>query len=312
MLMFSRKKNRSILGVDISSTSVKIIEISNSRDQYCVEGYARIPLAHALNDTGSISACIKTLLSNVNFLSTQAVIAVPDSAAISKIIQINTSVHSQDIEEWVLMEAEKFIPYPLDEISLDYNLLGSSLTNVEQLDILVVACRTETITQRVEIIHRAGLVAQIVDVESFAIERALRFLSISGGSGKYTALFDVGHLYSRCYIFNGINIVFSREDALGQGLLFDVLLQQLKRTLQFYFSTRQHDSIEQIILAGNLADFSKLARFFHEHLGLPTHIVNPFTKMTFSTAVNLETIEKDAPMLVVACGLALHGLETSL
>lgn len=305
MLRFRRQKPRSILGVDFSSTSIKILELSGSQAQHCVEGYAQTPFPQNLN---AIVTSIKTLLSNSNFSSKQAIIAVPDSSVFSKVIQIKSCVDEQDLEEWVLMEAGKYIPYALEDINLDFNVLGPSPNHSEWRDVLVVASRTENVNQRLETMKSAGLEIQIVDVESYAIERAVR-LSFPIDQGKNIAFFDMGRLYTRCFVFNGGRFIFSHEDVVGESTLPELLLQQLKRALQFFFSTSHHQSIDQIVLTGNLERFPNIAQFFYENLGISTHITNPFTQMTYATLGIQETIKKAAPQLMVACGLALYGLE---
>ncbi len=291
MLSFRRKKPESILGIDFRSTSIQILELSGSHGQYCVEGYTAIaPL-----DTDAIKA--------LKLSSKKAVIAVPDSSTISKIIQINASVQEQDLEEWVIMEAEKFIPYPLDDINIDFNQLGPSLNNAEHLDVLVVACRSECVNQRVEAIQRLGLVVQIVDVESYAIERAASAL------GNNIALFDIGESYTRYFVFNGKKIIFSREEAVGLGALPELLLPLIKRALQFFFSINHDGTIAQILLSGDLASIPGLTQCVYEALGIPTQIANPFIHMTFATALIKQIVANDAPQLMVACGLALHGLQ---
>lgn len=179
MLAIRRKKTSSILGIDINSTSVKIVEISCTQGQYCIEGYGHTALSQNPMDSSVVLTQIKALLVSENLSSKKAVIAVPNVAIISKVIQMNACIQEQDIEEWVWMEAGKYIPYPLDEISLDFNLLGASSNHSERLDILVVACRTENVEQRVELIRSAGLVVKIVDVESYAIERAMHFFNVN-------------------------------------------------------------------------------------------------------------------------------------
>lgn len=308
MFTFLKKKPCSSLGLDISATSVKILELSYSQSQYCVEGYGCVQLSHI----DVVSSSIKALLASANLSSKQVILAVPDACAIRKIIQIKADVHEQDIDEWVLMEAEKYIPHPVDEINLDFNILGPSADHSDRLDVLVVAARAEKVKQRVDLINNTGLAVQIVDVESCAIERSAS-LCITG-HGTNTAMFDIGEVFIRCFVFNGLNIIFSREDALGaeQSLprCFELILQQIKRALQFFSSSNRHGSIDQILLSGIVLRFSGLDGFLQSQLGIPTHIANPFIGMSYATPLIRRMIERDAPELMVACGLALRGVQT--
>lgn len=177
MLPFRRIKLRSIVGIDIGSTSIRMLELSHHRGQYCIEAYAHMPLFQDLSDTNLIANHIKQMHSNAHFSSKRVILAIPDPFVMSKMVQINVNVPAQDIEEWVLMEAEKCIPYPLDDICLDFNVLGPSANHSDMLDVVIVAARSRNVALRVEAVCRAGLIVQIVDVESYAQARAERWLA---------------------------------------------------------------------------------------------------------------------------------------
>ena len=305
MFTFHKKKPRTILGIDISATSINMLELSQTETQYCVNGYGCAPLA----DLNDISTTIKSLVLSSHLSSRQAVIAVPDSSAISKIIQINALANAQDMDEWVFMEAEKYIPYPLDDINLDFNILGPSSDNDAFLDVLVVASRTDYVNLRVDAVRRAGIAVQVVDVESYAIERAVGLIS-SCRYEKNTALFSVSALYMHGFVFHGKNLIFSREEALVNTQV-EALLLLIKRILQFYFSSTGEGSVDQILLAGTSALLPCLAAYVYDKLGIATQIANPFDCMAFGTTVIQERIEQDAPQLMVACGLALSGIRVN-
>ena len=132
MLNLFKSQHRSILGIDISPTSVKILEISKTGDQYCVEGYARAMLPESamegdvIKDADAVANTIKNLVFTAELTCKQVACAVPESTAISKIIQINDGLSDQEIEELVIVEADKYIPYPIDEINIDFNVIGPS------------------------------------------------------------------------------------------------------------------------------------------------------------------------------------------
>ena len=129
VLNFFNSQQRSLLGIDISSTSVKILEISHSSDRYCVEGYAIAALPEGamdgvlVKDVDVVAGTIKNLLTTTHFTSKHAACAVPESSAISKIIQLDASLSTYEMEELVISEADKYIPYPIDEINIDFNVI---------------------------------------------------------------------------------------------------------------------------------------------------------------------------------------------
>ena len=352
MLKLFKSKPRSLLGIDISSTSVKILEILAADDQYFVQGYGSIELPEnsmeggLIKDVDAIASSIRQLISSAHLTTKQAALAVPDSTAISKVIQLNEGLSEEEIEELVAMEADKYIPYPIDEINLDFRVLGPSLKNSAMVDVLIVASRADNVSNRVEAISRAGLEAKIVDVESYAVERAAQLLAPvlpAGGVNKIVAIIDVGAVYTHFFILHGMKIIFSREEEFGGRHLIDAIMQryslkaseaikmleqaslpedyeseilqpfreaillQIKRALQFFFSTSHYTFVDYLLLAGGVAKLPNIAQLVQEHINIPTSIANPFTNMNLAKRVSREQIDMDSPGLLVACGLALRA-----
>lgn len=354
MLRLFKHKHRSILGIDISSSAVKILEISGSNSELCVEGYGYELLpsnaidGNVIKDIEAVANCIKRVITKSKLTSKRVALAVPDSAVISKVVQINDGLTDQEMEELVVIEADKYIPYPIDEINLDFEIQGHSAKNSALLDILIVASRAENVNTRVEAITRAGLEAQVVDVESYAVERATQLLASdlpAGGQNKIVAIIDIGAHYTHLFVLNNMRLIFSREEKFGGMQLVDsivehynmtlaeaiiaknenklpddyeteilepfkeTLLVQIKRTLQFFYSTSQHSFVDHILLAGGVARQHGLSALIHEQLNIPTTIANPFSTMSFSKNIHGDSLNTDAPSLMVACGLALRNVE---
>ncbi len=333
---------------------MKILEVSTNGDQYRVEGYGSASLpenameGNTIKDIDAVASSIRKVISNAHFSSKLVALAVPDSSAISKIIQVNDGLSQQEIEEVVVAEADKYIPYPIDEINIDFSVIGPSVKNTAMVDVLIVASRTENVSNRLEVIARAGLEAKIVDVESYAVERASQLLKQelpAGGDKKIIAIIDIGGMFTHLFVLHGMKIIFSREEEFGGKQLIDAVIQkynmqqdeailaikqnslpvdyadevlqpfkelillQVKRALQFFFSTSQHTFVDHILLAGGVAVQPGIAQLLQEHINIPTTVVNPFLHMTCSKAVDSELLSHDSPMLMVACGLALRRIE---
>lgn len=355
MLKLFKPKQEAILGIDISSTAVKILEISSRSNQYKVDGYGTIKLPEnamegvSIKDVEQVASCIRRLFSSTRFNCKQAAVAVPDSSTISKIIQMNEGLNDDELEELVIMEADKYIPYPIDEINIDFSVLGPAAKNAAMLDVLVVASRAENVSSRVEAVNRAGLEARIVDIESYAIERMSQLLIPQlpkDSENQIIALIDFGYTYTVFYVLQGMKIIFSREEEFGGKQLVDTIVQvyglkhdaavaaidegrlpdnyidevlypfqeliilQVKRGLQFFFSSSQHTHVDHIILGGGLAKQVGIAELLNEHINIPTQIANPFANMAISDYVNRENLTDDAPSLLVACGLALRNAKS--
>ncbi|GGI91165.1 type IV pilus assembly protein PilM [Legionella impletisoli] len=347
-------RQRTILGVDISSTSVKIIELSSNGNQYSVEGYGAIKLPEnamegpIVKDVDAVSNAIRSLLAQTRLSSRKVAVAVPDSLAISRTIQVHEGLSEDEIEELVIIEADKYIPYPIDEINIDFNVIGPSAKNTAMQDVLIVASRTENVSKRVETVSHAGLEAVIVDVESYAIERVAHLFAPdlpTEGENKVIAIIDVGAVYTHFFVLSGMKIIFSREEEFGgvrliqaimekyglgaeeaekslrEGTLpsdyvdevlqpfIELILLQIKRGLQVFFSSTHYTVVDYILLAGGVAKVPDLARLLQEHINIPTQIANPFKYMNVAKKINQDQLYKDSPTLLVACGLALRASE---
>lgn len=354
MLKFFNSKQYSILGIDITSSAVKVLEINANADGLSVEGYGREDLpkdaveGNVIKDVELVANCIRKVCEKTKLSTNKAALAVPDSSVISKVVQINDGLNDAEMEELIIMEADKYIPYPIDEINLDFEILGHSPKNTAMLDVLIVASRAENVSNRVEAVNKAGLEARIVDVESYAVERAAQLFSKelpAGGQDKIIAIIDIGTKFTHLFVLHGMKLIFSREEKFGgiqlieaisdtykispeeaiiakeQGKLApdyeqlvlepfkEMVLLQVKRTLQFFYSSSNHGFVDHIILAGGLAKQKGLAGLIQEQLGATTTVANPFNNMNLGKYVNPEIIMNDAPALMVACGLALRQIE---
>lgn len=324
MLNWFKSKHRSILGVDISSFSVKILELSRSGDQYRVEAYGKADLPEnamegsTIKDVAAVAKCIKKIMETTSFSSKSAALSIPDSSTISKIIQVNDTLTEQDIEELIISESEKYIPYPIDEVNIDFNVIGPSAKNSAMRDVLMVASRAENVNNRVEVTRLAGLQAQIIDVESFAVERAAQMLVKelpAEGDKKNIAVIEIGASFTRLFVLHDMKNIFTREEEFGAKQLIDAIVQkygidriealqalskqtlpddyesqvlqnfkesillQVKRALQFFFSTTHYTFVDHIVLAGGVAKLPGLAQLLQEHINIPTSIANPFLYM---------------------------------
>ncbi|WP_425171021.1 type IV pilus assembly protein PilM [Legionella sp.] len=356
MLNSFRPTHYPTLGLDITSTAVKILEISWDGETLCMERYGREALPpHAMDgtvikDVNIIAFCIKKLCDRLQINSKQVVLAVPDAAVITRIVQINDGLNDEDMEELIVIEAEKYIPYPINEINFDFEILGASEKNPLLLDVLIVATRAENVTNRVEIVTRAGLNAVAVDVESYAVERAAQHLTKnlpSSGPDKTIAIIDIGANYTHLFVLHAMKLIYSRDEEFGgkqlieaiaehynmtfeqaalakeQGQLpidYEVLILEpfkenvlvhIKRMLHFFYSSCREEEVDSILLAGGLSQLPGLVVLIQEQLGIEVSVINLFSHMRFGKMIRLESINNDAPSFMVACGLALRNIGLS-
>ena len=348
---FGTAKTSQVLGIDISSTTVKLLELSQSGDRYRVESYAVAPLPPEavveknVNQVETVGGLIRELVSRSKTRAQHAVAAVAGSAVIIKTIPMPAGLSEEDLEAQLTLEADQYIPYPLEEVALDFEELGPVEGRDDQVNVLLAACRQETIESRVDAIEVAGLTPAIMDVEVFAMERALALLKtqMPMANPETIAMVDIGASMTTLSVYAGGESVYTREQLFGGKQLTDEIMnrydlsfeeagrakkqgglpedyesevlepfreavvQQVSRSLQFFFSSSEYTELDCIVLCGGVAAIAGLAEIIEERLSTPTIVANPFADMSVGSRVNAQALAKDAPAMMVACGLAMRS-----
>ncbi|WP_396588362.1 pilus assembly protein PilM [Bermanella sp. R86510] len=348
-----KKKNKAVLGVDISSTSIKVIELADNNGRMQVEAYASEPLPEnavveqGINDEEIVGATIKKALTRSRSSCKRGAVAVAGSAVITKVIQMAADMSDAEREEQISVEADQYIPYPLEEVAMDFEVQGPVEGNEQQVDVLLAACRKETVELREDSIQIGGLEPTVVDVEAYCIERAFQLLEaqLEGENVETVAIIDIGATMTTLNVLNHGNIIYTREQMFGgQQLTEDIqrrygisaeeamraklegglpddydaeilapfkesVVQQVSRSLQFFYSSSQFNDVDYVVLAGGTSSLDGLAQLVQEKIGTPAVIANPFANMTIGPKVNAQLLSNDAPGLLVACGLALRSFD---
>jgi type IV pilus assembly protein PilM len=350
---FSRKKPP-LLGIDISSTSVKLVELSQSGGKYRVESYAVEPLpANAvaeknIQEPEAVGDTIKKALKRSGSKTRTCALAVPSSAVITKLITMPASLKPEEMEGQIQVEADQYIPYALEEVNLDFEVIGPTAKNPDTVDVLLSASRSENVEVRVATAEMAGLVPKVMDVEAYAIEHTYSLIrsQLEGLDDSATvAIIDVGATMTSINILNEGRLTYTREQTFGgkqlteeimrrYGLSYDeagqakkegglpdnyvtevlepfkeTMVQQVGRFLQFFFAASQHNQVDQIILAGGCASIPGVDELIESRIGTRTQIANPFGRMSLATRVNPQRLGHDAPALMIACGLAMRSFD---
>jgi len=348
------KKSNAVLGVDVSSSSVKLLELSKQGDRYRVESYAVEPLpANAvveknITDVEAVGEALKRVAGKARTGVKHAAVAVSGSAVITKLIQMNSGLNEFEMEDQIVLEADQYIPYPLDEVAIDFEVQGPSETNPDQVDVLLAACRKENVDIREDALSIASLTAKIVDVEAYALERAYSLIEPqleSQGEELVVAIVDVGATMTTLSVLAEGKTVYTREQIFGgkqlteeiqrryglsleeaglakkQGGLPDdyesevltpfreAVVQQVTRALQFFFGASQYNSVDYVILAGGTASIQGLTEMVENKTGTHTLVANPFADMAVGSRVNASALGNDAPSLMIACGLAMRSFD---
>ncbi len=349
------KKNRPLLGLDITTSSVKLIELSQSGKRYRVESYAAEPTPpNSINeknivDAQAVGGAIRRAVKRAAAKSKEVAIAISGDAAITKVIQMPGSLTEKELEGQVEIQADQYIPFPMEEVSFDFEVIGPNENDPDMNDVLLVATRTDNVDQRQAAVDAAGLAARVVDVEAFALENACQLLTHqipNGGIGQSVAVVDIGAssttfsvledlkvIYTRDFAFGGVQLTeeimrtygLSMEDAgraKKEGGLpsnyqpevldpfIDDMTQQVSRSLQFYLASGGgREQPDLILVCGGCANIPGIADVISSRVGIPTEIGDPLGQMKISSKAKSQGVRKDATALLTACGLALRSFD---
>lgn len=342
-----------ILGLDVSSTSVKLLHLSQSGRRYRVENYAVEPLpANAvveknIAEVEPVGEAIRRAVKRSGTRAKRAAVAVAGSAVITKVITMPADLSEADLESQIQVEAGQYIPYPLEEVMLDFEVLGPSARNPELNNVLLAASRSENVDLRVAAVELGGLEATIVDVEAYAMENAYALIDdqVPVSADGVVALLDVGATMTQLVVIRDARAVYTREQVFGGKQLTDevrrryglsyeeagqakrkgglpegyehevlepfkeALVQQVSRSLQFFFSSSDFNQVDHIVLAGGCASIAGISAMLEEQLGVGTSIANPLSDMALAPRVNSEQLASDSPALMIAAGLALRSFD---
>jgi type IV pilus assembly protein PilM len=350
--------SQELIGLDISSSAVKLLELGRRGERYTVESYAVEPLPpnvvndKQVTDPKVVGEAIARAVARSGTRTKQAAVAVAGSSVITKIIPMPSSLSENDMEEQIKAEADQYIPYPIDEVNMDFQVLGPSAKEKDTLDVLLAACRKEQVEQRMAALEIAGLEPKIVDIEAYALENACQFLRPQmpdGGVGRTVAIVDMGASTTSLLVLHDGKTVYTRDQSFGgRQLTEDIMryygmsyeeagkakrfgnlpdtyqsevlthfiadmVQQIDRSLQFFFSaSSQHGTIDQMILAGGCAQIAGVDTAIQERLQIATVIAQPFAKMTVSSRAKPAQLAKDEASLLIAAGLAYRGFDPEI
>lgn len=341
-----------MVGLDISSSSVKLVELSRTNDgRWVLERCAVEQLEKGWVTDGNIEKfdevtdVVRRLLSKSGTKAKNVAMALPASAVITKKIVLPAGLSERELETQVEAEANQYIPFSLDEVSLDFCVIGNSPTSAGDIEVLIAASRKEKVQDRLGIAESAGLKAVVMDVENHASRLATSRL-VEGlpnqGSDAMVALFEIGAHTTSMQVIRGEEVLYERDQAFGGGQLtqlvvrqygfspeeaeakkrsgdlpedyesavlkpfVDSLGQEIARALQFFFTSTPNNKVDYIYLAGGTSSLPGLSETVIEQTGFSCHIVNPFDGMDIGPGVREKKLRREAASCLTACGLAMR------
>lgn len=350
---FLKEKSPTLIGVDITSASIKMVELSNDGNgHYHLDAYVISPIANLAMSDGNVADLDKVAeaigLAWKHLASRQkrVALALPSATVISKKVVMPADLSEDDMAMQVEMEANQYIPFSLDEVNIDFQVLGPSAKNKEDVDVLIVAARKEKIEDRVAVAEGAGLEVLVMDVENFATEAAYSLVAKQlpdSGQEQTVMVVDIGASMMHINVMHHDQSVYSREqnfagDQLTQQIQsrFDLsaedaelakrtgqlpesyatevlpafvqsLAMEVARAVQFFLSSSLYHQVDHIVLAGGCASMADLDAAVQSRTNVHTIVANPFNSMRMSAKIRPQQALMDAPALLIACGLAMRS-----
>ena len=327
---------------------------SDSRNGYRVERYAIEVLPRDAVADGNIvnlEATAETVRRAWKRLATSTrlvAVALPTSHVITKKIIVAAGLREQELELQVDSEANQYIPFALEEVNLDFQIIGPAPSSPDEIEVLIAASRKEKVEDRIAVVESAGLKAVVIDVESYAALSAFELIAKQlpgAGAGQIIALVDIGANVMNLTVLRDGQQLYGREQAFGGnqltqdiarlfGMAFEEaeagkrrndlpdnyeseILQpfvesmalEVSRALQFFFTSTQFNQVSHIVLSGGCAGLPGADEAVASRTQINTVVANPFADMILSERVKAKNLLQDSPSLVVACGLALRRFD---
>ena len=348
---------KSLIGLDITPSSIKLVELSSAGKGYRAECYAAEPTPpNSINertivDAPAVGEAIRRAVKRAGTTTKHVAIAISSDATILRRIPLERTRSPRELEAKVEASMGQVIPFQIEEVSYDFELLGPSAGDPEMDEVLLVATRRENVDQRAQAVQNAGLIPEVVDVEQYAVENACRLMAHQmpdGGVGRSVAIVDFGASTTTFSVLKDLSIAYTRDFPFGGQQLteeimrtyglsleeagrakkegglpgnyqpevldpfVDDMTQQVSRSLQFYLASAQgSDQPDQILVCGGCANIPGVADVIASKVGIPTDVGDPFGDMKISTRAKTQGIRRDATALLTALGLALRSFDRS-
>ncbi|MFM9880561.1 MAG: pilus assembly protein PilM [Burkholderiaceae bacterium] len=341
-----------LLGLDISSSSVKLVELGRNKDGgYVLERCAIEPLERGWIAEGNVEKfdevadAMRRLVKKSGTRTKNVAMALPPSAVITKKIVLPGGLSDQELEVQVEVEANQYIPFSLEEVSLDFCVVGPSATSSGDVEVLIAASRKEKVQDRQGLAEAAGLKPVIIDVESYSSRLAARRLIQAlpgGGTDTMVALFEVGAFTTSMQVMRNDDVLYDRDQAFGGAQLTQLIVRQygfspeeaetkkrngdlpedyetgvlrpfvesiseeIGRALNFFFTSTPHNKVDHIMLAGGSAALPGLTESVTRQSSFVCSLLNPFEGMEIGAAIREKKIRREAPSYLTSCGLAMR------
>jgi type IV pilus assembly protein PilM len=344
-----------LFGMDISSSAIKMVELAEAGkgaqrvDRYAIEPLAKDSVLDGnISNLESVAETVRRAWKKLGTRTKNVALALPTAAVITKKIICPAGLREEDLELQVESEANQYIPFALDEVNLDFQVLGPAPSGEGEVEVLIAASRKEKVEDRVAVAEAAGLKALVMDVESYAMQTAFELIRRqlpNDGRDQNVAVIDLGASIMNITVLRNDQAVYAREQAFGGNQLTQDIARhyglspeeaenakrsgglpdsydtevlrpfmenaalEIQRAMQFFFTSTQFSSIEHILLTGGTSTLQGLEDMVSSRTRVNAMVANPFANMSISPRIQLKRLISDAPALMIACGLAMRRFD---
>jgi type IV pilus assembly protein PilM len=346
MFLFSKK--REVIGIDIGSSSVKLVQIKDLKGSYQLLNVGIVPLPpeaivdNTLMDTSAIVDALKSLVTSLGVKIKDVACSISGNSVIIRKITLPV-MPVEELEDQIAWEAEQYIPFDINDVNLDFQILSPDSVDPSKMVILLVASKRDIINDYVAVFNEAGMVLSVVDVDSFAVQNAFE-INHDSGTEDVTALINIGASVMNINVIKDGISLFTRDVQMGGNLyteeiqkqlglsgleaesikilasetnniellavitkVNESITQEIRRSLDFYNSTASDDRISKVFVSGGCSKGYNLIEAISEKIDLPVERINPFAKLTFNEKdFDPEYLQEIGPLMAVTVGLAIR------
>jgi type IV pilus assembly protein PilM len=350
--MFGAKRNR-LVGLDIGSKTIKAAEVTDSKRGHTLFKFGMSDIAPGLIEDGAIkdpeavADTLKNLFKSYGIKNNNVALSIGGYSVIVKKISVPTATEDQ-LQDTIHFEAEQYIPFDINDVNLDFQILGENENNPNQMNVLLVAAKKEMVNDYVSLVELAGLEPKIIDVDAFSLQNVFE-LNYDPSPDENVALIDIGASKTSLNILKGDNSVFMRDVSLGCGQinqkiasLIDCSIEEaeaikfgegsdnispedlsdiissvvadwcteIRRALDFFYSTYPDDQIKKIVLSGGGGNIQELRQLLAVETSAEVNTINPFQRFYLdSEKFDTDYLERIAPQASICMGLATRKMD---
>lgn len=343
-----RSASKNLLGLDFGSDTIKILEISATENNKKIENYAIAPLptgaivASEIKNSQAVIHTLKEIAEDTNFTTKKVAIAIPRASVVIKNTTIDSRLSEDEIESRAWIEANNQFPELIGGIYLDYQLLGSVSGRADKTEMMLIACRKEQIDPYLSVLSESNFEAKVIDVNTYALERSFFLLKKHNVALEPKALLNFDLTLSTLIVTQKEDLIYSRDHSYDahrfmtqvtkylkedtqfamslesqanptipsayQDILKENLISHLRHIMHFFHASRPNVNLQTLVLSGECVQIPHLTEFIKQELNINTEIANPLAKMSLASSLDEINLQKQAPSLMLACGLALNQL----